>query len=87
MKNTGGPIIGSRLVYGEQVRGESVAEFADVVEASIAESAEAFEGGTVPREYHVAVKTYFGRLQAKVKKDKGEAKLVAPAPEPAAAPK
>lgn len=88
VKNTGGPIIGSRLVYGEQVRGESVAEFADVVEASIAESAEAFEGGTVPREYHDAVKTYFGRLQEKVKKDKGEVKPVVPPPAtPAAAPK
>lgn len=80
VKNTGGPIIGSRLVYGEQVRGESVAEFSDVVESSRAEAAEALEGQTIPREYHDAVKTYFGRLQEKVKKDKGESKPVSAEP-------
>ncbi len=87
VNNTGGPIIGSRLVYGEQVRGESVAEFSSVVESSTAEAAEALEGQTIPREYHDAVKTYFGRLQEKVKKDKGEAKPVTPAPAAPAAPK
>lgn len=79
-KTTAGPIIGSRLVYGEQVRGESVAEFSDVVEASSAEAAEALSNETVPREYHDAVKTYFGRLQEKVKKDKGEVKPAPAAP-------
>lgn len=84
-KTTQGPIIGSRLVYGEQVRGESVLEFSEAVEAANAEAAEALDTDTVPREYHDAVKTYFGRLQEKVKKDKGTAP--APAPAPAAAPK
>lgn len=79
-KTTQGPIIGSRLVYGEQVKGESVLEFSDAVEAANAEAAEAMVTDTVPREYHDAVKTYFGRLQEKVKKDKGTAPTPAPAP-------
>jgi hypothetical protein len=72
VKTRAGPIIGSRLVHGDQVRGESVAEFQEVVASSSMQAAEALEGQTVPREYHDAVKTYFGRLQEKVKKDRGE---------------
>jgi len=88
VKTGQGPIIGSRLVYGDQVKGESRAEFAAAVEAGKAEVAEAIDGQTIPREYHDAVKTYFGRLQEKVKKDKGDAPAApAPAPAPAAAPK
>jgi len=65
----GGPIIGSRLVYGEAVKGQSTAEFGTVVEAGSREAAEAMESMQIPREYHDAVKHYFGRLQEKVKKD------------------
>jgi len=77
VKNTGGPIIGSRLVYGEQVKGESVAEFSSVVAASTQEASEAIENNQVPRELHDAVKHYFGTLQEKVKKD--QAKPATPA--------
>ncbi|MDX2131998.1 MAG: hypothetical protein SFY69_08100 [Planctomycetota bacterium] len=70
-QTTAGPIIGSRLVYGAQVKGESVAEFERVVESSASEAAEALDSQSVPREYHDAVKTYFGRLQERVKKDTG----------------
>ncbi len=77
VKTGGGPIIGQRLVYGEQIKGESKAQFADTVEASVAEASEAIESKQIPREYHDAVKSYFGRLQEKVKKD-------APAQAPAA---
>jgi hypothetical protein len=62
-----GPIVGSRLVYGEQVKGESVAEFSAAVEAARATAAESVETMQVPREYQDAVKAYFGRLQAKIK--------------------
>ncbi|MBX3390808.1 MAG: hypothetical protein KF691_15270 [Phycisphaeraceae bacterium] len=61
----GGPIIGTRLVYGEQVRGESAAEFASAVETAKGSAAEALEAMRVPREYQEAVKTYFGTLEKK----------------------
>jgi hypothetical protein len=73
-----GPIIGSRLVQGSQVKGESRAEFAEAVEASEKEAAEALVNMQVPKEYEDAVKTYFGTLKAKVNKD------APPAPAPAA---
>jgi hypothetical protein len=69
VKNQGGPIIGSRLVYGEAVKGEATGEFSTVVEASSREAAEAMDSMQIPREYHDAVKHYFGRLQEKVKKE------------------
>lgn len=65
----GGPVIGSRLVYGEAVKGEATAEVSEAVEASTREAAEALETMQIPREYHDAVKHYFGRMQEKVKKD------------------
>ncbi len=71
-----GPIIGTRLVYGQQVKGESKAEFSDAVAASSAAAAEAVESQQVPRELHNAVKHYFGTLEGKVKSEK-------PAPKPA----
>lgn len=69
-QTTQGQIIGSRLVYGQQVKGESVAEFAAAVEAGSKSAAEAMETQTVAREYHGPLKTYFGRLQSKIKADK-----------------
>jgi hypothetical protein len=74
-----GPIVGSRLVYGDQVKGESVAEFSDAVEAASTVASESIDSMQVPREYQDAVKTYFGRLQAKVKATPGAAPS-APAP-------
>ena len=73
-----GPIVGSRLVYGDQVKGESVAEFAGAVEAASTVASESIDSMQVPREYQDAVKSYFGRLQAKVKATPGAA-----APQPA----
>lgn len=60
-----GAIIGSRLVYGEQVKGESVAEFAEVVEAGRKAASESIEAGQVPRELQGAVKAYFSTLSRK----------------------
>ncbi len=62
-----GPIIGTKLVQGSQIRGDSVAEFSTVVEASSQAASEALETMQVQREYHDAVKHYFGTLSAKVK--------------------
>lgn len=66
--NRGGPIIGSTLVYGAQVRGEAVSQFGEVVDASSVVAAEAIETMQVPREYHDAVRHYFGRLDAIAKR-------------------
>jgi hypothetical protein len=80
-----GAIIGSRLVFGEAVKGESTAEFSTVVEAGSREAAEAMDSMQIPREFHDAVKHYFGRLERKVKKETPAAP--APAAAPASQPK
>lgn len=64
-KTQNGPIIGSRLVEGESIKGESHAEFAAAVAAADQTASEALDSNTIPREYHDAVKHYFGRLKAK----------------------
>lgn len=76
-----GPIIGTRLVYGDQVIGASRAEFSDAVETSSRAATEALESMQVPRAYHRAVKSYFGALEQKARK---QAKPDAPAPTPPA---
>jgi hypothetical protein len=63
--NQGGPIVSSRMIEGEQVKGESKAEYAAAVEAANKSAAEAIDNNVVPREFHAAIKHYFGRLQAK----------------------
>ena len=65
--NQGGPTIGSTLVFGDQVRGESVAQFEGAVTRGRAEAAEAIETKRIPREYEDAVQHYFGRLEARAK--------------------
>ncbi|MFG0257950.1 MAG: hypothetical protein ACF8GE_08630 [Phycisphaerales bacterium JB043] len=62
----GGATIASRFVQGEQVRGESTAEFREVVQASAENASEAIESQRIPREYHDVIKHYFGRLEGKV---------------------
>lgn len=74
VKTTKGAIIGSRLVYGEQVKGEAIAEFADAVASGEQTAAEGIEGMKVPKELEGAVKQYFGRLKDKVDQSKKDAK-------------
>lgn len=69
--NRGGPTIGSTLVFGDQVRGESVAQFEGAVGQGRAEAAEAIETKRIPREYEDAVQHYFGRLEARAKAKRG----------------
>lgn len=77
-QTTGGPMIGSRLVQGQQVRGEARQEFSSVVESARREAAEAMENNVVRRELHDVVKSYFGRLEAQ-----GKGQGAAPAKKPA----
>lgn len=67
VQNQGGPIIGSTVVYGSQVRGESAAVFSTAAKAATSAASEAIETMQVPREYHDAVRAYFGSLEKAVK--------------------
>lgn len=82
-----GPIVSSRLVEGDSIRGESKAEFARVVASAEQGATEAIENNTIPREYHDAIKSYFGRLKSKAQKAASEKapddKPAEPAAEPA----
>mgnify|MGYP005847089267 CR=1 FL=1 len=69
---TAGPIIGSRLVEGDSVKGEALAEFATAVEVSSQEASEALQTMQVPREYHGAVKHYFGTLEERVRAERAK---------------
>jgi hypothetical protein len=80
-----GPIVSSRLVEGDSIKGESKAAFAKAVAAADQGATEAIENNTIPREYHDAIKAYFGRLKGKAKTAGGEKKEDKPA-EPAAEP-
>jgi hypothetical protein len=65
-------MIGSRLVYGDQVRGESVAEFAEAVAAGERTMSEGIESMRAPREMERAIQQYFGRLKAKAAQQAGQ---------------
>lgn len=80
-----GPVIGTMLVQGDQIRGESKAQFQSAADAADASATEALQNNTIPREYHEAIKHYFGRLKAKVAAE-GAAAPAAGTPAPAAAP-
>lgn len=69
-----GPIVGSRLVEGDSIRGESKAAFSQVVATADQAATDAIEQNAIPREFHEAVKAYFGTL-----KEKGGNKPAAPA--------
>ncbi|MBL0926444.1 MAG: hypothetical protein IBJ11_02175 [Phycisphaerales bacterium] len=58
-------IIGSTVIQGDQVRGEAAAEFGRAVQAGSAAATEAIDSKIVPREYHDAIKHYFGQLREK----------------------
>lgn len=75
-----GPIIGSRLVEGESIKGESVAEFSAAVATAEQGATEAMENNTIPREFHEAVKNYFGNLKQNARPAPGkDAKPAEPA--------
>jgi hypothetical protein len=87
-KNVGlkgdGPIVSSRMVEGDSIKGESKAEFVSVATKAEQGATEAMENNTIPREYHEAIKNYFGSLKGggKAAKDAAPAAPTKPA-EPA----
>jgi hypothetical protein len=83
---TAGPMIGTMLVQGEQVKGESRAQLVAMTEAAAQQATEAIESNAVPRELQDAVKRYFGNLQKKVKSNDVGQPAPAPAGSPAPAP-
>ncbi len=58
-----GPIIGSRLVYEGQIRGESRTEFAMGAKSAAHNASDAIESMLVPREFEGPVMKYFGALE------------------------
>lgn len=80
-QSTGGPIIGSRLVYGEQVRGESRQAYESAVEAASQSATEAMESMQIDPELHAAIKSYFGTLERAKPKAEPEKKPAEPAPD------
>lgn len=60
-----GPIIGSRLVEGDSIKGESHAALTSAITSAEQGATEAMENNTIPREYHEAIKNYFGNLKTK----------------------
>ncbi|MFI4881747.1 MAG: hypothetical protein ACIAQU_04090, partial [Phycisphaerales bacterium JB064] len=76
-----GPIVAERLVYGELVRGESVAQFSSAVQAASTGVAEAIEENVVPIEWQESLQSYFGRLQKRAEVVQGTAPKPAPAEE------
>lgn len=65
-----GPVIGSRLVQGEQIRGEAQAAFVEAIRASSQAAADAIDANQIPREHRDAVRHYFGRLEEKVRAER-----------------
>lgn len=72
VKTQGGPIIGTKLTYGQQLKGQSVANFEDAIEAGAKAATEAMEDNAIEREFQDPVKHYFGKLDAKIRAEKGD---------------
>jgi hypothetical protein len=74
-----GPIVSSRMVEGESIKGESHAEMVSVVAKAEQGASDAMENNTIPREFHEAIKSYFGNLKKKAGADAKDAQPEAPA--------
>lgn len=72
VRNQGGPIIGSRYVFGEQIKGEASAEFGDVIETAAERADEEITNMNVDPQFRGAVKHYYGRLGERVKAEQAK---------------
>ncbi len=75
-----GPMIGTMLVQGEQIKGESRQAMAEMTAAAAQQATEAMNQNQIPREYQGVVKKYFSTMTEKT------ADPAKPAPAPAPAP-
>lgn len=72
VNTTAGPVISSRLVQGDQIKGESVAEFSEAIEQGETTAAEGIDNMRIPREMEGAVKNYFGALKKKAEQSQAK---------------
>lgn len=63
-----GPIIGSRQVAGDVIRGESTVSFEQFAEESSQEASEAIETKRIPKALEPATQGYFGKIKEESKK-------------------
>jgi hypothetical protein len=75
----GGPMIGTMLVQGEQIKGESRQAMADMTAAAAQQATEAMNQNQIPREYQGVVKKYFSTLTETTKTDPAKPTPAAPA--------
>ncbi len=74
-----GPIIGSMVAEGgEQIRGESVAQFREAAKAGGEAASDAIDEHRVPKEYEDVVKKYFGGLEREAEKASEPAETLEP---------
>ncbi len=76
------PIIGQTMVRGTQIRGEARQEFHDAVSTSSKAASEAIETRVIPREFHEAIKHYFGNLERESEGSGGDDAPAEPSEEP-----
>jgi hypothetical protein len=69
-KKGDGPIIGSSLVDGEQVKGESKAQLEAALQKAADSADDAIVENRVPKEYQEAVKNLYGKLKKKLEEQK-----------------
>lgn len=65
-----GAIIGSRYVFGEQIKGEAREEFGAAIEVAAEQAAEEIANMNVDPQFRAAVKHYYGRLGERVKAER-----------------
>jgi hypothetical protein len=68
---SGGPVIGTKLVEGESIRGESTQEMVAVAVTSSQRATEAIERREVPLEFAESVRKYFGSVEEASKEAAG----------------
>lgn len=69
-----GPVIGTKLVQGELIRGEARQQFSEVVQFSQQNATESIEKMEIPLEFQEAVRAFYGRLDERAKDKEGESK-------------
>lgn len=72
VQNTGGAIIGSRFVFGEQIKGEASEAFGAAIEVAAEQANEEISNMNVDPQFRGAVKHYYGRLEERVKAERAK---------------